>query len=187
MLLKRGELMTNSALKPTERTALEDMIAHARDARLVRRACGVLWLNDGESADDIAERLGVSRQTVYNWAERFLGRAGLDLEARLADAERRGRPCTAQGIIDPLIEAVIDLDPHDFGYRSTVWTAPLLVRYLADTYKIVVSCQSVRLALARVRIRWKRPRHRLALRPDTWRQAKGGLNTGFSRVSARSS
>ena len=179
--------MTNSALKPTEHIALEDMITRARDARIVRRACGVLWLNDGESADEIAERLGVSRQTVYNWAERFLERADLDLEARLSDAERSGRPCTAQGIIDPLIEAVIDLDPHDFGYRSTVWTASLLVRYLADTYKIAVSCQSVRLALARVRIRWKRPRYRLALRPDTWRQAKGGLNTGFSHVSARSS
>jgi transposase len=173
MLRKRGEQMTNPALKPTERAALEDVLAHARDARMVRRACGVLWLDDDESADDIAERLGVSRQTVYNWAERFLERAGLDLQTRLADAERSGRPCTAQGIIDPLIEAVIDLDPHDFGYHSTVWTAPLLVRYLADTYKIAVSCQSVRLALARVRIRWKRPRHRLALRPDMWRQAKG--------------
>ena len=179
--------MTNPVLKPTERPALEDLIARARDARVVRRACGVLWLHDGESADDIAERLGVSRQTVYNWAERFLERAGHDLETRLADAERSGRPCTAQGVIDPLIEAVIDLDPHDFGYRSTVWTAPLLVHYLSDTYKIAVSCPSVRLALTRVRIRWKRPRYRFVRRPDTWRQAKGGLNTGFSRVSARSS
>jgi transposase len=174
-------------LESAERAAVEDLSVHARDARLVRRAYGVLWLDAGEPVDDIAERLGVSRQTVYNWAERFLERAGLDLETRLSDAERGGRPGTAQDIIDPLIEAVIDLDPHDFGYRSTVWTAPLLMRYLADTYKIAVSCQSVRLALARVRIRWKRPRHRLARRPDTWRQAKGGLNTGFSHVRARSS
>jgi len=32
----------------------------------------------------------------------------------------------------------------------------------------------VRLAIQRLRIRWKRPRHTLALRPATWRQAKGG-------------
>ncbi len=178
--------MTKLALKPTERTALEDLRTHARDARIVRRACSVLWLDEGEPVDDIAAQLGVSRQTVYNWAERFLVRAGLDLETRLADADRGGRPCTAQGIIDPLIEAIIDQDPYDFGYRSSVWTAPLLVRYLSDYYQIVVSCQSVRLALKRVRLRWKRPRHRLVLRPDTWRQAKGGLNTGFSRGSARS-
>jgi len=66
-----------------------------------------------------------------------------------------------------------------------VWTAALLVCYLNDNHRIAVSCQSVRLALARLRVRWKRPRYTLALRPDTWRQAKGGLNTGFSRVSER--
>jgi hypothetical protein len=31
------------------------------------------------------------------------------------------------------------------------------------------------LALARVGIRWKRPRHVLGQRLDTWRQAKRGL------------
>ena len=84
------------------------------------------------------------------------------------------RPCTAQGIIDPLIEAVIDTDPRAFGYRSTIWTAPLLVSYLDKQHHLAVSCQSVRLAIARVEMRWKRPRHHLALRPATWQQAKGG-------------
>jgi transposase len=127
---------------------------------------------------EIAERLGVSRQTVYNWADRFQQRDGLDMRARLADADRSGRPCTAKGIIDPLIDQAIDSDPRNFGYRSTVWTARLLVRFLWDWYGISVSSQSVRLALWRLGIRWKRPRHQLALRPATWQQSKGGLNTG---------
>jgi hypothetical protein len=33
----------------------------------------------------------------------------------------------------------------------------------------------VSLAIRRLRIRWKRPRHHLTLCPDTWRQAKGGF------------
>ncbi len=76
--------------------------------------------------------------------------------------------------IDPLIDVVVDEDPRQFGYRSTLWTAALLVHYLRKEHHLLVSDDSVRLAIARLRIRWKRPRHHLALRPDTWRQAKGG-------------
>jgi transposase len=130
--------------------------------------------DDGAPFPEIADQLGVSRQTVYNWVERFLAREGSDLFTRLADAERSGRPKTALGIIDPLIEAIMDTDPRTLGYRATVWTAPLLVHYLAHEHHLEISRQSVRLAMERLEIRWKRPRHTLALRPATWRQAKGG-------------
>jgi transposase len=166
--------MAEFALSHRERLLLEQVMGETRDARSIRRAYGLLWLNESESAQDIAMRLGVSRQTVHNWAGRFIARKGSTLEVRLADADRGGRPCTVQGIIDPLIEAVIDRYPHEFGYRSTVWTAPLLVGYLAEHHHLAASCQSVRLAIARLKMRWKRPRHQLALRPATWQQAKGG-------------
>jgi len=166
--------MAELALSRKERVHLEALVAGSQDARLLRRAYALLWLNEGEPAQAIGAQLGVSRQTVYNWVGRFRERKGLALELRVADAERSGRPCTARGIIDPLIEAVIDTDPRQLGYRSTVWTAPLLTRYVHDHHLLAVSCQSVRLAMVRLRMRWKRPRHQLALRPDTWRQAKGG-------------
>ncbi|MGZ3316046.1 MAG: winged helix-turn-helix domain-containing protein, partial [Isosphaeraceae bacterium] len=67
-----------------------------------------------------------------------------------------------------------DRDPRDFGYHSTVWTAPLLMRYLERVHGVAASRRSIGSALERLRIRWKRPRHQLARRPDTWRQAKGG-------------
>jgi transposase len=73
-----------------------------------------------------------------------------------------------------LIAEVIDSDPRDLGYHATVWTAPLLREYLKQVHGIEVSRKSVSLALDRLRVRWKRPRHQLALRPRTWRQAKGG-------------
>ena len=134
----------------------------------------MLWLAEGISAEAVAELLGVTRQTVYNWAERFRKRDGLDLRARLLDAPRAGRPPTALGVIDPLIAVLIDRDPRDFGYHSTVWTAPLLMRHLKRAHGVEVSRRSIGPALGRLRIRWKRPRHQLSLRPDTWRQAKGG-------------
>jgi len=101
------------------------------------------------------------------------------------DAARSGRPATAKGIIDPLIEAALELDPRQLGYHATVWTAPLLVFHLRQKHHQRVSYTSVRLAIVRLRIRWKRPRHTLALRPQTWRQAKGGLKGGFSGARAR--
>lgn len=166
--------MTELALSYKERVQLEELVSHTQDARLIRRAYALLWLDEGETTHEIAVQLGMSQRTVYNWVDRFVEREDFALEVRLADATRSGRPCTAQGIIDPLIEAIIDTDPRERGYRATVWTAPLLVHYLADDHHLTVSCQSVRLALARLRIRWKRPRHTLALRRATWRQAKGG-------------
>ena len=166
--------MTLITLTPKERQALVALAAQTAQARDLRRAQALLWLEQGEAVQAIADRLGVSRQTPYNWATRFESRRTPDFAARLADAPRSGRPRTAYGVIDPLIDEVIERDPREFGYRSTAWTAPLLVEYLRNTYEIEVSCDSVRLAIRRLDLRWKRPRHTLALRPATWRQAKGG-------------
>ena len=166
--------MTHFKLSRKEQKELAWLIAHTRDARLLQRAQAILWFVMGESVDAIALRLLVSRQSVYNWFERFKERDSLPLAIRLNDAERSGRPRTAHGIIDPLIDAVIDTDPRELGYRSTVWTAGLLQAYLSEEHQIEVSSKSVSFAIARLQIRWKRPRHRLALRPETWRQAKGG-------------
>jgi transposase len=161
-------------LHPWERRRLLQLLDQTHDATQLRRAQGLLWLHDGQPITVVADLLLVSRQTVYNWVESFRDRTDLDVADRLLDAPRSGRPATALGIIDPLIDAVIDGDPRDYGYRATVWTAPLLQRYLEEVHGIETSRKSVRRAIARLDIRWKRPRHRLGLRPQTWRQAKGG-------------
>jgi transposase len=166
--------MASIILSNRQRIDLENFMVHAPSARECCRAQAVLWLAEGETADQVAEWLRVSRQTVYNWAERFQQRQGLDLRSRLADAPRQGRPPSALGIIDPLIAEVIDTDPRKSGYHSTVWTAPLLRAYLEQVHGIAVSRKSVSLAIARLRMRWKRPRHQLSLRPEHWRQSKGG-------------
>jgi transposase len=166
--------MTKFKLSHKEHVAMLDLIAHTVDARILRRTYALLWLDEGETVSDIAERLNVSQRTVYHWLTRFLERTDSLLEERLSDAARSGRPVTIQGIIDPLIAAIIETDPRALGYRSTVWSVPLLVHYLADQHQLNVSAPSVRLALARLELHWKRPRHRLAFRPETWRQAKGG-------------
>jgi transposase len=166
--------MTDLMLTNRERAQLLELISCTNDARFLRRAYALLWLDEGDSVTEVAEQLNFSRQSIYNWLVRFLERDDLPLASRLSDAERSGRPLTAQGIIDPLIDAIIDTDPRKLDYRSTVWTVPLLMHYLSSHHRLSVSAQSVRLALARLGQSWKRPRHHLALRAATWQQAKGG-------------
>ena len=170
--------MTEFRLKNRERVDLENFMLHTPSVKERCRAQVILWLDEGESVEQIAELLHVSRQTVYNWVDRFQQRQDPDLRARLADAPRQGRPPTALGIIDPLIAEIIDRDPGQLGYYATGWTVPLIQHHLKQVHGIEVCTRSISLALDRLRLRWKRPRHQLSRRPDTWRQAKGGSKTG---------
>lgn len=161
-------------LTAREHSFLVELARHQTPATNFRRAQALLWLDEGESVQDITERLRISRQTVYNWITRFQDRQDQALNSRIADAFRSGRPRTAEGVIDPLMDEVIDHDPRTWDYGRTCWTAPLLQHYLLQEHGIPISCESIRLALRRLGIRWKRPRHTLALRSPTWRQSKGG-------------
>jgi transposase len=172
-------------LSKKERAGLAEHMVHTANAKERRRAQALLWLDSGEDVEAVATRLHVSGRTLYRWAKRFEVRTPLSLRERLADGARSGRPRTAYGVIDPLIAAVIEEDPRVLGYRATVWTAPLLQQYLEEVHQIAVGRPSVSLAIGRLRLRWKRPRHHLVRRASTWRQAKGGSNMGLGSASAR--
>ena len=174
--------MTCPTLNSKERKALEHLATGTTDAQQLRRAQALLWLDQGDTVQEVAERLCLSRQVIYKWVAQFHSRQALEIAQRVAPGVRSGRPRTAHGIIDPRIVAVIERDPRDLGYRSTVWTAPLLTQYLWEEHDLTVSRQSVSRAIARLGFRWKRPRHRLARRPTTWRQAKGGSNEASATV-----
>jgi transposase len=171
--------MTPISLTERQRAELEGAAVHTPSIKPCCRAQALLWLAEGESIEAVADLLHVSRQTVYNWVNRFQERDALDLGDRLGDAPRPGRPRTGGGVIAALVAAVIDSDPRTLGYHATVWTAPLLSRYLREHHQIAVCDRTVSRAIARLGIRWKRPRHQLARRPDTWRQSKGGSDAAW--------
>ncbi|MDB6122079.1 MAG: hypothetical protein JWQ71_1072 [Pedosphaera sp.] len=161
-----------------ERNDLASLLPLQIESRQYQRALALMLLDEGESVAEVAEHLHVSRRTIYNWVSRFEQRGGPLTAERLRDAARSGRPATAQGIIDPLIDQIIDTDPRDHGYNSTVWTAALLRQYLAEVHQQRVGLRSIGAALARLGIRWKHPRHVLARRELFWRQAKRGAQKG---------
>jgi transposase len=135
---------------------------------------------------EAAQRLFVTPRTLYRWVHRFQQHPHQAMDTRLGDKPRSGRPPLTGGGIETLLAPILDEDPRERGYRSTVWTAALLRQYLQDVHRLEVSQRSVSRALARLGVTWKRPRYDLARRSATWRQAKGGSNAAYEGANARS-
>jgi transposase len=168
--------MIDISLSETERTRLNNLLTTTDCAKTYRRVQAILWLGEGWRISEIALQFKVTRQTVSNWRTRFLDERTLPANQWFRDKPHPGRPRKAEGQLDNWINEVIDKDPRDFGYHSTTWTASLLIQYLNEFHHMVVGEDTVRRALSRLDIHWKRPRHDLAARALHWRQAKGGSN-----------
>ena len=93
--------MAPLTLSPRQRLELEYFTSHTPVARERCRAQASLWLDDGDSAEWVAELLHVGRRTVYDWVDRFHDRSAFDLRQRLADAPRPGRPHTGAVVSTP--------------------------------------------------------------------------------------
>lgn len=162
------------SLTSRERTALEALVAGSKDVRQLKRSQALLAVAAGEAVAEVARRMQVARNTIYNWVARFQDRSGAIAE-RLVDADRSGRPAD---LIQSIQEALPDLlaeKPTDYGYRAAEWTVDLLQTHLRKQ-SIDASVSTIRHALHELGYRWKRPRYVLRRRADTWRQSKGGCS-----------
>lgn len=159
--------MSRLRLKHWQRTRLRRQLKVASDARLYRRTLAVLELDRGRPAADIAAMLGVTRQSVHNWAAAYTR----DFDpAALADDRRSGRPPLLTDEVEWSLRSLLGRSPQDFGYPDTSWTAPLLRAELGRELGWTASQGTLRRALRRLGYLWKRPRYVLA--PDPEREKK---------------
>lgn len=121
----------------------------------------------GMPVRDVAELLGVSRQSVYNWIGRAHERNDVD---QLCDAPRSGRPAKTGRMFDALLPILLKLPPTTFGYQATYWTVPLLKDQLQQNLEQEYSDDTIRRGLHRLGYVWKRPRY--VLMPDPAREKK---------------
>jgi transposase len=98
-------------------------------AGTAQRARIVLLAGDGLANAEIARRVGVARQTVIDWRERYRvsGIAGLD------DLARSGRP----RVIDDAQVVVETLQPPPAELGVTHWSARLLAEHLGISFASV--------------------------------------------------
>jgi len=159
--------MSYKKLGANKRQRMRNQLQHARDARQYRRLLAVLECDRGKSVNDVADLLGVTRQSIYNWIARAADRNDV---ATLGDAPRSGRPAKAGYVFDTLLPILLMLSPEQFGYPATYWTIPLLQDQLWQNTGEEYSASTVRRGLKRLNYVWKRPRYVLV--PDPQQEKK---------------
>ena len=159
--------MRDFRLTARQRQRLRAALKSGRDGAVVKRIVALLELDRGVPIGDIAERLGVTRQTVYNWARRFDAGGGV---RALCDRARRGRTPKLSAPMRRLLVWLLKQPPDAFGYAATGWTASLLRHVVATRLGVHVSARTIRRAVHGMDYTWKRARY--ALLPDPDREKK---------------
>src|SRR3954453_11341060 len=100
--------MSRLKLTHWQRRRLRQQLKSTSDARTYRRTLAVLELDRGRSAADIAAMLGVTRQSVHNWAAAF---ARAPDPAVLRDDDRSGRPPLLDEQAERLLPSLMGRSP----------------------------------------------------------------------------
>jgi len=153
----------------------------ATDAATFRRFVGLLALPDGMPAIQVAQWLGVTRQSLYVWAERYLERKRA---TALRTGFHPGRPAMWTEDCIAVLRASLHQSPEDFGYRAVNWTVGLLQDQLGRCLGRDISDDTVRRQLHRLQYVWKKPRY--VLKADPQREKKRRLRQWFWQLPERS-
>lgn len=114
------------SLDELERKALAAIVQrHSSPQQMAQRARIILQAGNGENNRAIARELGVSRDMVQLWRQRWLATASksMSVEERLRDAERPGAP--AEFTMEQILQlfAMACEPPEVYGYPISHWTA----------------------------------------------------------------
>jgi len=144
------------ALTEKERDRLEVGL-RAQDVFVVRRCQILLASARGEWAPRIAETLGCNDQTVRNVLKCF-EQDGLDA----CLTRRSSRAHTIHAKVDAVgceqLRALLHQSPRTFGKPTSVWTLELVaeVSFAEGITAERVSDETIRQAMGRLGVRWKR-------------------------------
>ena len=166
--------MARIRLTQHARHGLAQVAQTGSNARVVRRAQALLWLDRGESVPAVAQRLGLSPRAIYKIVARYQARLEQPVVERIADQPHTGRPADKRQQVAQVLAELLPQAPALFGYRGFAWTTPMLRCQVERRLQLSTSERTIRRALRDMRYRYKRPRYVLARRSPTWRQAKGG-------------
>jgi transposase len=155
--------MNSFVLNRCERARLRQQLKHAHDATLYRRTLALVELGQGKSVAEVADTLGVSRQTVYNWIETYT--EGYD-PLSLRDAARSGRPSSWSPDLQELLHLLLKERPEQWGLPGTNWSVPVLRQQLASWDGRWLSADTIRRQLHHLGYVWKRTRYVLPPDPE---------------------
>jgi hypothetical protein len=130
------------------------------DAFVLRRCQILLASARGEHARLIAESLGCDDQTVRNVIHTFNAHGLAVLTPRSSAPHRRPHAVFTPARREQL-RALLHQSPRTFGKPTSVWTLDLAaeVAYAEGITPRQVSGETIRAALAQLKVRWKRAKH----------------------------
>lgn len=137
-------------------------------SRMVERAKAILWLEQEESPQQVAGRLGRARSTVNNWLKRFNeeGVSGLD------DRPRPGRPLEYSEEQRGQIIATARTHPQKLARPYAHWTLTRLTEYVNKELHIGISRAQLARVLEEEGLRWYQEQTYFTERPDPQFAAK---------------
>lgn len=104
------------------------------------RKRGVLAVQEGESPEDVARILGVSRVTIYNWLARYRSGGWDALNAR----KRGGRkPKLDAKAMEWLYNAITAKTPDQYKFPFVLWTSKMVGQLIKEHLDISLSKASV--------------------------------------------
>lgn len=159
--------MDGCLLNARERHRLQVELSHADEAAICRRILAILEVDAGQPISAVAELLGVSRQSIYNWMESYASRHHPE---DLADRERSGRPPRWTAEVQTVLQECLKWPPDSWRYQAVSWTVPLLQTWLIEQTGLAFSESAIRQHLHRLGYTWKRSRY--MLQPDPEREKK---------------
>jgi transposase len=141
-------------LDPVAQAELEQRYQTTRDAETRTRYQMVLLNAQGHAASQVARLVHRSPDTIRRVLKRYLA-GGLDA---VPHRPHPGQPPHYPPAWEQELARVADLDPHQVGVDSTLWTCRLLADYLAGVTGHHTGIETVRVALHRLGFVCKRPR-----------------------------
>lgn len=120
--MRRGPRLEPLRISPPERARLEQWMRRRKTAHgLARRARIILLSATGMSNTEVAEKVGVTKQTAGKWRQRFLAR-------RIDGLPDEPRPGTPRRITDADVERVITTTLETTPPAATHWSTRTMAR-----------------------------------------------------------
>src|SRR5215469_7267018 len=147
-----------------------DVVSRHAIGRVALRAHMVLLSDRGFTVPQIAAIHDCGEDVVRIWLHRYEREGVTGLE----DDPRSGRPAK-DPLAGPIVDAQASQSPPCSGHVQACWSVALLTAFLAQRFRLLLSCASVRRSLHQMGWRWARPRLAPARKPDPEAEAKQGI------------
>ncbi len=149
-------------LNDDEFAEIEAAINKDKRPEVRQRATAMRLLHLGHPPKEVASMLAVTVQSIYNWIARWQASGVAGFANRWAGGARR----KADARYCQQLDAALDSEPRELGYRFAIWTVKRLRDHLEDKTGVHMSVSRLRYVIIERGYVNRRPKHDLTSLQD---------------------